>query len=865
MVINSTFKVTLISALITGMVGCGGGGSSGAGSTSTGSPTASIASSFAAVPQSGAQLNVTIGGIVTLDGSGSTDPTSTITGYNWTITSKPAGSNMTLSATNQAKTTFTPDVAGDYVVTLTATDASGQSSSQSIKITASTSIPVTNVVSNVSFNGPSTTQPAQDIDLNSVITLDATGSQDPAQQALTISWALLSQPQGSKATLVTSNAVTHLSPDVIGQYQIRARATNANGAYSDVIYTYNVKNLAPKTVVQANATPVGGAGSINAATNTSVNLNAGGSVVPAGDSATTAWTLTSKPAGSQVSLSAATGSAVNFVPDVAGNYVVTVVVTDTTTGKSTSYVMTVVVAQAPTAVVSGSTAAIAQVTAPSLVSSAGVAVQLNGSSSSSSAGSLTYAWSVISKPANSSASITTPAQANISFTPDVIGAYVLQLQVTDANGQTSTQSVKLNVGGNPPVAVVSQSQASVLLGNSITVSAANSYDPAGGNLTYQWALTSSPAGSTATISNATASSLSIQPDVVGTYNATVTVSNGSFSSVAQVAITAITASSGTVPLTYTPAQVQYSRALGKVLIASTNPYALHLVDPVAATDVSIALPAAVKALSLSPDGTLAAVLHEGSVSLVNLNTATLIHSSATGGSQTAAFLTNQGQIYLTGQTGGQWVTPSFTALNGNTGAPVTVAPSNTAYGDVYGNTVGVYADQLSKFFVLSLGLSPAQIYSVSLDNTGALTGNKGSPYWGDYNMTAPLWLSSDQSLLFTGSGTYFNTADLTYAGTLGTSVLSLSHLSSAQELVALANTSTSYSYPPVTIYPSVYKRYTGSLLYPSADVNLPLVANQQSYGLDIYHAPDASHVLVVQTGSNTANAAGVQYYVIKVK
>jgi len=310
-------------------------------------------------------------------------------------------------------------------------------------------------------------------------------------------------------------------------------------------------------------------------------------------------------------------------------------------------------------------------------------------------------------------------------------------------------------------------------------------------------------------------------------------------------------------LTYLPLQAKFSKGLGKAVIISTNPNALHIVCLKSATDIAVALPAAVKSFSLSPNGTLAAVLHEGVVSLVDLSGGTLLHSSATGGSQTDAFVNNNGLVYLTGQTGGQWVTPGFTVLDGKTGATVQTV---STIGEIYGTTKGIYSDLTNKIFTLSEGLSPAQIYAYSVDpSTGKLGGYVGSPYWGDYPMYDPFWLSADQSLLFTATGTYFKTADLAYVGKFGCSVLSMSHSSTAQEAVVLANT---YSYSAGSSYPSVYKRFTGSLLFPANDVPLPTVGGQQTYGLYISHAADDSHVLVVQTGSAQPNAVGAQYYLL---
>jgi hypothetical protein len=71
-----------------------------------------------------------------------------------------------------------------------------------------------------------------------------------------------------------------------------------------------------------------------------------------------------------------------------------------------------------------------------------------------------------------------------------------------------------------------------------------------------------------------------------------------------------------------------------------------------------------------------------------------------------------------------------------------------------------------KLFVIASGLSPSEIYNINVDPaTGNTTGYGQAPYWGDYGMFAPLWLSGDQSLLFTAAGTYFSTSNLNYIGT----------------------------------------------------------------------------------------------------
>lgn len=437
---------------------------------------------------------------------------------------------------------------------------------------------------------------------------------------------------------------------------------------------------------------------------------------------------------------------------------------------------------------------------------------------------------------------------------------MLQLTVRNPVGDIAMRSVSIYVGNYPPVVALDRSQVSSLTGSAVAVLASASSAGTGGQpLSYSWSIDARPQGSTSVIANPGASTLSFTPDVAGSYYVTVTVTEGSVSSIAAVTITAVAPVPGTVKLTYAPLQVRYSKSQGKAVIVSTNPNVLHLVDPAAATDVSISLPAGVKNLSLSPDGKLAAVLHEGAVSLVDLVTGTLVHSSATGGSQTEALISNAELIYLTGQTGGQWVTPGFTVINGRTG---TTVQTDNSFAQIYGTTYGIYADAAGKIFTIGTGLSPADISFFNVDSTTGLIGTSGdSPYHGDYPMSSPFWLSADQSLLFTASGTYFKTSDLTYAGTLGTAIRSMSHSATVQEAVVLATIGGFYYGDPVS-YPSVYKRYTSSLLFPAADVTLPTVYGASSYGLQIFHAANDKLVMLVQTGNALANAAGIEYYLL---
>jgi hypothetical protein len=66
--------------------------------------------------------------LVTLEGSGSSDPDGDTITYAWTFKSKPTGSAATLSGSTSAHPTFTADKAGNYVVELSVTDSLGAAS-----------------------------------------------------------------------------------------------------------------------------------------------------------------------------------------------------------------------------------------------------------------------------------------------------------------------------------------------------------------------------------------------------------------------------------------------------------------------------------------------------------------------------------------------------------------------------------------------------------------------------------------------------------------------------------------------------------------------------------------------------------------
>lgn len=89
------------------------------------------------VADAGSDQNVTIGSLVTLDGSASSDPDGDTLTYNWSFTSRPIGSNAAFSDSTVVNPTFTADVDGTYVISLVVNDGTVDGAPDTVTITAS--------------------------------------------------------------------------------------------------------------------------------------------------------------------------------------------------------------------------------------------------------------------------------------------------------------------------------------------------------------------------------------------------------------------------------------------------------------------------------------------------------------------------------------------------------------------------------------------------------------------------------------------------------------------------------------------------------------------------------------------------------
>jgi hypothetical protein len=82
----------------------------------------------------------------------------------------------------------------------------------------------------------------------------------------------------------------------------------------------------------------------------------------------------------------------------------------------------------------------------------------------------------------------------------------------------------------------------------------------------------------------------------------------------------------------------------------------------------------------------------------------------------------------------------------------------------------VWSETKSRLYFYRSGF-PGDIHYIGIDlQNGALTDFEESPYHGQYSFTFPLSVSVDGEKVLTGSGNYFDGDDLTYSGSIGTSI-----------------------------------------------------------------------------------------------
>jgi hypothetical protein len=168
---------------------------------------------------------------------------------------------------------------------------------------------------------------------------------------------------------------------------------------------------------------------------------------------------------------------------------------------------------------------------PDQVVPRGSLVQLDGSGSADpGGGALTYQWTLITRPAGSTAALSDPTIVNPTFTADRPGTYVAQLVVNDVLASSGTDSVQITTANQAPIADAGPEQTGITPSSIVALNGSASSDPDDDPITYSWTFLFRPAGSAAALTGANTVAPTFVADLPGAYRIRLVVSDSFASS-----------------------------------------------------------------------------------------------------------------------------------------------------------------------------------------------------------------------------------------------------------------------------------------------------------------------------------------------
>ncbi len=243
-----------------------------------------------------------IGRAYTLEGDGFDDEA--IVSFSWTVTESPRGSSAEPEPADEPLTTFSPDIAGTYVLTLTVTDNDGQSGMCDVMVTSSGPP--------IAICPEEATVPTRQPHL---VEGDA---EDDGEIAIWL-WEIVERPAGS--TVAPSPAAaqdTTLTPDRVGRFVLRLTVTDDTGLSDSCEAIVNATPTPPDAICpdRVTTTPL-----------TEVALR--GEWADDGTVVGWEWTLVSRPDGSAALAPEPPDTQTTFfTPDIAGEYTLLLAVFD---------------------------------------------------------------------------------------------------------------------------------------------------------------------------------------------------------------------------------------------------------------------------------------------------------------------------------------------------------------------------------------------------------------------------------------------------------------------------------------------------------------------------------------------------------
>ncbi len=234
------------------------------------------------------------------------------------------------------------------------------------------------------------------------------------------------------------------------------------------------------------------------------------------------WTLVEKPENSTAQLNSPNSTRPDFNADLAGTYLIDLVVNDGKTNSRTNQVKVVAVT-------------VGENSAPTLSITQGKRnnlryyLHIDSGANDIDDDELYFSWEIIDKPQHSHPILSDNGSTS-SLKADVEGDYTVKVTVSDGVEVISSTSTFYFFYENVAPLAYFEPPFYTYVGHQVQIDGSASSDGNGEPLTYQWTLLSKPEGSQATFDDATAVKPSFVADLAGTYRYSLTVNDGQLDS-----------------------------------------------------------------------------------------------------------------------------------------------------------------------------------------------------------------------------------------------------------------------------------------------------------------------------------------------
>ncbi|WP_291048914.1 hypothetical protein [Hyphomonas sp.] len=364
--------------------------------------------------------------------------------------------------------------------------------------------------------------------------------------------------------------------------------------------------------------------------------------------------------------------------------------------------------------------------------------QIDGSASTDPDGNpLSYVWSIVSQPAGANATISgesVPIARLMAMAP---GDYVIRLRVVDPAGAENADTVTVTLTNDAPVVSVVASEAMPAIREEVLLDASGSNDVNGHLLTYSWRLTSAPSAS-ALQTSFEGAVVPIEFDAEGEYTFEVSVSDGY--AVTTATTGPIQASLYTIRPLNAPFRMVAGSA-GEGVVAALHERSLMVLRGGREAAVT-SLPLPGLSIAVSPNGHLAAIGHETSISVVDLSSYEIVWTLPAYGASANISIADDGYVYAVQSEGDIFrkvisISPSGLKSDLTSifrGSQLKMHPSGE----------GLYSVDDRSFF-------PDDIRRISV-SAGHFLGVRDSPYHGQYSFCGNKWLAGDGRSILTACG-----------------------------------------------------------------------------------------------------------------